>query len=74
MLLASQKTKPCQSSPTSTTKTRAPTTLSQTRSAIRPTCRLPAASWAEPGRTSVISSSVTARRNRTRDAAVVREL
>ena len=38
------------------------------RRAIRPTLRLPATSWAEPGRSRVISMSVMARRNRTRAA------
>ena len=47
-----------------------PTTTSaiHVRSAIRPTRRLPATSWADPGRTRVISIRVTARRNRTRCA------
>ena len=40
------------------------------RSAIRPTWRLPATSWAEPGRTRVITISVMARRKRTRGGAV----
>ena len=69
---ASQKTKPCQTSPSRTTSTRPATTPSQIRSAIRPTSRRPATSCAEPGSTRVITSSVRARRNRTRDAAVAR--
>src|SRR3954451_8925195 len=43
-----------------------------TRSANRPTSRRPTASWAEPGTNRVISSSVTARRNLTREAATAR--
>ena len=35
------------------------------RRAIRPTFRLPATSWADPGRKSVITISVMARRKRT---------
>ena len=38
------------------------TSPSQIRSATWPTCRLPAASWAEPGTTSVIVISISARR------------
>src|SRR5512133_4004066 len=60
---------PCHTRPTPTTSTRPATTASATRRAIRPTSRRPTVSWAEPGSTSVISSRVTARRNRTRAAA-----
>ena len=38
--------------------------VNQTRRPIRPSRRLPAVTWALPGTTSVISSSVTARRER----------
>ena len=43
----------------------------QIRSAIRPTRRLPASSWADPGATSVITISDMARRKRTRAARSV---
>ena len=38
------------------------TSTSQIRMATWPTCRLPAASWAEPGTTRVIVISISARR------------
>ena len=53
---------------TSDQRTRSTRATIQIRSAIRPTRRLPAASWAEPGTTSVIAISASARRNRTRAA------
>ncbi|WP_375432715.1 hypothetical protein [uncultured Friedmanniella sp.] len=51
------------SSATSASSTQSPT---QIRSAIRPTRRLPAAIWAEPGSTSVIPRNVSPRRSLTR--------
>ena len=48
--------------------TRVSTAPNHTHNAIRPTFRLPASSWAEPGTRSVITISETARRNRTRVA------
>ncbi len=62
---AAQKAKPCQT--TLSRRLEAPTTsrTNEVRRAMRPTLLLPATSWAEPGRNSVITIRVTARRNRT---------
>ena len=59
---ASQKTYSCHTSPVGMLSTANATSTSQIRMATRPTWRLPAASWAEPGTTRVIVISISARR------------